>query len=129
MFSDMIDCARNHILNFCDQLHKSRKHVFSEIFGDDFGTSNFFSPDFVKMKYDHNKIGRHEEMLVEDGEHFGMKELIDSITSGAPYANYLLEVGIFSFHNCHNVISFMTGTRWQWQKSHFASHRMALDKE
>src|SRR5689334_6948538 len=102
----MIDCARNHILNLCDQLHKSSKHVFSEIFGDDFGTSNFFSSDFVKMKYDPNKIGRREEMLVEDGEHFGVKELIYSITSGAPRANYLLEVGIFSFHNCVNVIFY-----------------------
>jgi hypothetical protein len=45
-------------------------------------------------------------MLVEDGEHFGVKELIDTITSGDPHANYLLEVDIFSFRNYVNVIFY-----------------------
>ncbi len=111
MFRVMIDCTRSHIQNLCDQLHKTRKHVFSASCGDDFGSSNYFSPDFVKMKYDHNKIGSREERLVEDGEHFGDKELVDSIASAAPdsVVNFLLEVTFYRFTHAKYFIS---GTCW-----------------
>ncbi len=94
----MIDCARKHILHLCQQLNKSRQHVFGSIVGDSFETNNYFLPDLLKMKYDSTKSGGRDERLIEDGEHFGYWKIITEITGDTSAAeNFLIEVCFSSF--------------------------------
>jgi hypothetical protein len=85
----VVEEARKHINNLCDQLHKARKDVFSSVAGDNFETSNYFLPDLVELNYD------DDYGLLEDGAHFGKKEFIDKVT-GVHHSptNFLLEVHI-----------------------------------
>jgi hypothetical protein len=76
----MIECARKHILDLCDELHETRNNVFNTCGKGDF-VSGYFTPDLVHLKYDNRTFGSPDGRWNKVGEVFGHKELIDEITT------------------------------------------------
>jgi hypothetical protein len=76
----MIECARQHILCLCDELHETRNNVFNTCGRGDF-ESAYFAPDLVQLQYNNRIITGPDGCWNKIDEVFGHTELIDEITT------------------------------------------------
>ena len=92
MCSNIIECARKHILRLCDELQEQRNHVFNNCGSGDF-ESAYFAPDLVRLQHDNRTFTGTDGRWNKVDEVFGHKELIDEITTdNDKRRNILLEV-------------------------------------